>query len=193
MKAVGDLTNNYTQVASNLAKTENDLHAAEQQVKERDTKIADLQAQNEALDKKAEALSNSITNLNSQIADTRHKLAASEGDKAFLEKELKRMMTEKAELERQFNDVTVLRAQLSKLKEEQSIARRMEWARLGLLANSEQKGAQQLMQGFKTVSSKPAARPNYDLNVEVSADGSVRVIPPATNNATTPVNSPPPR
>ena len=35
--------------------------------------------------------------------------------------ELKRLMAEKAELERQFNDLAVLRAQVSKLKEELSI------------------------------------------------------------------------
>jgi len=191
-KALGDLTNSYTQVASNLDKTETSLRTAEQGIKERDTKIANLEAENQALDQKAAALSNSITNLNNQIDDTRHRLAASEGDKAFLEKELKRMMTEKAELERQFNDISVLRGQLAKLKEEQNIARRMEWARLGLLANSEQKGAQQLMQGLKAPSSRPAAKPNYDLNVEVSADGSVRVIPTGTNNVP-PANQPVPR
>src|SRR6266446_3667501 len=71
-KSLDDLTNNYSQVASNLAKTETGLRTAEQQIKERDTRIADLQAEKEALDKKAEALSESITNLNTQIADTRH-------------------------------------------------------------------------------------------------------------------------
>ena len=102
------------------------------------------------------------------------------------------MMSEKTELERQFNDLSVLRAQVAKLREEQNIARRVEWARLGLLANSDQKGAQQLMQGIKAVPARGAAKPNYDLNVEVSADGSVRVIPPATNNVT-PGNQPVPR
>jgi hypothetical protein len=92
-------------------------------------------------------------------------------------------MGEKTDLEKQFNDITVLRAQLAKLKEELSIARRIEWIRNGLFAKADQKGAQQLMQGL----SAPAAqqkqpKPNYDLNVEVTADGSVRVIPPPTNS-----------
>jgi chromosome segregation ATPase len=191
-KAFGDLTNSYTQVASSLANTETSLRTAEQTIKDRDTKIANLEAENQALDQKAAALSNSITNLNAQIDDTRHKLAASEGDKAFLEKELKRMMTEKAELERQFNDISVLRAQVAKLREEQNIARRMEWSRQGLLANSDQKGAQQLMQGLKPLPARTTPKSNYDLNVEVSADGSVRVVPPATNNVT-PANQPVPR
>ncbi len=49
-------------------------------------------------------------------------------------------MAEKAELERQFNDLAVLRAQVSKLKEELSVARRLEWIRQGLFASTEQRG-----------------------------------------------------
>jgi len=93
-------------------------------------------------------------------------------------------MTEKTELERQFNDLTVLRAQVAKLKEDLSIARRIEWIRQGLFANSDQKGAQKLMQGVGAPTTQARAtppRPKYDLNVEVRSDGSVRVIPPATN------------
>jgi chromosome segregation ATPase len=178
-----DLSNNLTQVSGTLAKTETDLKAKIEEVKQRDTKIAELENQNQVLDKQASDLSMAITNLTVQIADTKQKLAASEGNKAFLEKELQRLMGEKTDLEKQFNDITVLRAQLAKLKEELSIARRIEWIRNGLFAKADQKGAQQLMQGL----SAPAAqqkqpKPNYDLNVEVTADGSVRVIPPPTNS-----------
>ena len=189
--ALIDLTNNLTTLSSNLsdtsatlAKRDADLKASQEELARRDAKIAELESQNQALDKQAVDLSSSITNLTLQIADTEKKLVASEGDKAFLQKELKRMMSEKAELERQFNDLTVLRAQVSKLKKELSIARRLEWIRQGLFANFEQKGAQKLMQG---VSAPPAqakaARPAYDLNVEVGADGSVKVIPPPSSRA----------
>jgi predicted nuclease with TOPRIM domain len=132
-------------------------------------------------------LSLQITNLNAQIAETQRKLTASEGDKAFLEKELKRMMAEKSELERQFNDLTVLRAQVAKLKEELSIARRLDWIRRGLFASADQKGAQQLVQAGPAAVGTGQPKTNlYDLNVEVSADGSVRVIPPLTGT-----NAPP--
>jgi hypothetical protein len=97
-------------------------------------------------------------------------------------------MTEKAELERQFNDLDVLRKQVAKLKEELSIARRLEWIRKGLFAASEQKGAQGLL--MKGPGAVPAARTDtsnhFDLNVEVNADGTVRVIPPLTNNPAAP-------
>jgi len=101
---------------------------------------------------------------------------------------MKRLMAEKSELERQFNDLAVLRKQVVKLKEELSVARRLEWIRKGLFAQDDQKGAQRLMQlNNPTLASAKNANTNaYDLNVEVNADGSVKVIPPLTNSAAAP-------
>jgi len=192
-KSLTDLTNNFTQVSADLAKTEAGLRASEQEVKQREAKIADLEAQNQALDKRAVDLSNALTNLTTQIDDTKRKLAASEGDKVFLQNELHRLMGEKAELERQFNDLTVLRAQVAKLRAEHNIAQRLEWARQGLFASADQKGAQKLMQGLVPPRSEQQ-KPSYDLNVEVSSDGKVRVIPPSTNsNRVAPTNQAAPR
>jgi len=173
------LSNNLNQVSANLTRTEAELKAAREEMAKRDAKIAELETQKEALDKQAIDLKTSIGGLEVKISDTQKKLAASEGDKAFLEKELKRMMAEKAELERQFNDLAVLRAQVSKLKEELSIARRLEWIRQGLYGSQDMKGAQKLMQ---SVAPPAAPRTNaFDLNVEVNADGTVKIIPPKTN------------
>jgi chromosome segregation ATPase len=187
IKEAETLTNKYVeslatlaQVSNNLAKTEIALKASQEETAKRDAKISELEAQNQVLDKQAANLSTAITNLTTQIEETKRKLATSEGEKGFLEKELKRQMAEKAELERQFNDLAVLRAQVSKLKEELSVARRLEWIRQGLFATTDQKGAQKLMQGMAPSQPK-ASKPAYDLNVEVSADGSVKVIPPLTN------------
>jgi chromosome segregation ATPase len=182
------LSNKLTDVSGNLSKAEESLKATQEEVAKRDAKISELEAQNQALDQRTADLSTSITNLTSQIEDTQKKLATSEGDKAFLEKELQRLMSEKAELERQFNDLTILRAQVSKLKEELNISRRLEWIRQGLFTRSEQKGAQQLMQKSTPATANVGAtnvqpaKPIYDLNVEVSADGSVKVIP-STNSS----------
>jgi len=193
-QSFGELTNNFSQVSTDLAKTQTDLKAREDEIKQRDAKIADLETQNQALDKQAADLSLAITNLTVQISDTQKKLAASEGDKAFLEKELQRLVAEKAELERQFNDLKVLRTQVAKLKEELNISRRLAWIREGIFSRDEQKGAQQLMQksqpafGTNSAEATPAKKPgNYDLNVEVNSDGTVRVISP-TNAA--PTNAP---
>lgn len=179
----GDLTNKFTDVTAHLLQTESALKASQDEVIKRDSKIAALEVQNKELDDKAIDLSAALTNLTTQIEDTQRKLTASEGDKAFLEKELKRLMGEKAELERQFNDLTVLREQVSKLKAELSIARRLEWIRKGLFASDDQKGGQRLMNLSASSAAGPADKTNrYELNVEVNADGSVKVIPPLTNS-----------
>jgi len=190
-KNYSELTNNYSQVYANLSQTETSLRTSEQEVAKRDVKIAELESQNQELDRRAQELSLDITNLTSKIDETQKKLLASEGDKSLLEKELKRMVAEKAELERQFNDLTVLRAQVAKLREEQMIARRMDWTARGIYAAAEQKGAQRLITGLVAPSQAKAAKPNYDLNVEVTSDGSVRVIPPLTNSPAGTATSPP--
>ena len=185
------MTNQLTEVSDTLTKTADTLKATEaarvKEVADRDAKIAELTSQNLALDQRALDLTTAITNLTSQIDDTQKKLAASEGDKAFLQKELTRLMTEKAELEKQFNDLKVLRAQVSKLQEELTISRRLEWIRQGLFARDAKKGAQLLMENktpafpsTPNTNAQPKAG-KYDLNVEVSSDGTVRVIPPLTN------------
>ena len=185
------MTNQLTDVSSTLAKTEDVLKTTRDQMAkemaERDARIADLTMQNQALDQRALDLSTAITNLTTQIDDTQKKLAASEGDKAFLQKELTRLMSEKAELEKQFNDLKVLRAQVAKLQEELTISRRLEWIRQGLFARDNKKGAQLLMENntpafvSTPASNAPPKAGKYDLNVEVSSDGTVKVIPPLTN------------
>lgn len=180
------LTNKFSEVAGTLTKTEvavkelnQTVQVAKDDIAKRDAKIADLEKQNHDLDLRAADLSTAITNLTGQIAETQRKLSASEGDKAFLETELKRLMGEKAELERQFNDLVIVRAQVAKLREELNIARRLEWIRKGLFPGDQQKGATLLLQ--KSPTAPEGSTNNFDLNVEVNADGSVRVIPPLTN------------
>ena len=184
-RSIADLTNKYSTVSESLVKTEAQLKTKEVEVAQRDARITDLEKENQALDRHALDLSTAITNLNVQIADTKQKLASSEGEKSSLELELKRLMGEKNELERQFSDLNVLRTQVAKLKQEMNMARRLEWMRTGVFASADQKGAQKLLQGVnapQTATGKTSARPNYDLNVEVTSDGNVRLIPPATNS-----------
>ena len=197
---LGELTNKYTEVtakysetAATLAKTEQSLKATQDEVAKRDAKITELEAETQSYEQKSNELSVALTNLTVQIAETERKLAASEGNKAFLEKELQRLLTEKAELERQFNDLAALRAQVAKLKEELSIARRLDWIRKGLFASVDQKGAQQLVQrGPGAPAAGESSTNHYDLNVEVTADGSVRVIPPPTNSPAGTTSAPKP-
>ncbi len=170
-------SNSLLKTAADLAKTQKEAQAAADAAKaemaKREARINELETQKDALDKQAVDLKSAIGNLEKSISDTEKKLAASEGDREFLLKELKRLQTEKAELERQFNDLTALRAQVSKLKEELSVARRLEWIRMGIYGQQAMKGAEKLMAG----SPNPAAATNFNLNVELKQDGGAIVVP----------------
>jgi len=180
------LTNAYTQALGTLARTESDLKQTEHSLKltkeelaAREAKIAQLEVQNQELDARSAELNLALTNLTKQIEATEAKLAAAQGDKEFLQQELAKLMAQKAELERQLTDLAFLKAQVAQLRAELNISRRLDWIRKGLFGAGD-KGATQLLQ------SGPAARPapkfqNYDLNVEINADGSVTIIPPLTN------------
>ena len=154
------------------------VKAAEDEIAKRDAKISELENQNLALDKQANELKTAITGLEGKIADTQKKLAASEGDREFLLKELKRLQAEKAELERQFNDLVVLKEQVRKLKEELAISRRLEWLRRGLSTAGGPKGAELLQRGV----GKPLASPktNESVNVEMKRDGTTTIKAPGT-------------
>jgi len=178
-------SNNLTKLSADLMRTQKEMQAAAEaakaEIERRDAQISQLTTQTNALTLKMDDLTASIGKLGNQIAATERKLAASEGDREFLLKELKRLQVEKAELERQFNDLSALRTQVAKLKEELSIARRLEWLRMGIYGQQEKKGAERLMAGATT----PGRSNNFSLNVELKQDGGATVIG-STNKAATP-------
>jgi chromosome segregation ATPase len=187
---LSSVSNNYLNIKAELAKTQKDMQAAAEAaraaIEQKDAQISQLTSRTNEMTRKMDDLSTSIGNLSKQIGDTERKLAASEGDREFLLKELKRLQTEKSELEKQFNDLSLLRTQVAKLKEELSVARRLEWIRMGIYGLQEQKGAQRLMVGAQP----PGARSNFNLNVELKQDGGATVVQPRQTNAT---SLPPPR
>jgi chromosome segregation ATPase len=181
-------SNQFSETSGMLATTKASLQSAQDQNASLNGRIASLETRNQVLDQRAAALTNAIDSLNAQIADTEQRLAGSETNNAFLEKELQRQTSAKAELESKFNNLTAVRAQAKKLKNDQVVARRLQWMRDGVDAGSQQKGGQLLMQ---RTASAPARPPHYDLNVEVSSDGSIHVVPsPATSAPATPSNLP---
>lgn len=195
-QVVTELSNNLAATASALTTTKASLIGAEGQIVNLTGRITDLETQNKALDERANELTLKLTELDTLIAATQHKLASSEADNAFLTAELQKQLAQKAELERNFNDLNVVRAQVKKLRDELYVTRRLEWINNGTSASTTKKGAEILMQRSAVSVSpaspaavKDAASPGtpakpaspYDLNVEVGSDGSVHVIPPATN------------
>ena len=175
------LSNKLTEAKAQMDKVEADAKAKEQaaqaELAKRDAKITELEGQRDDLSRRMSALTNNIADLQRQIADTERKLSVSEGDREFLLKELKRLQTEKVELERQFNDLKLLKAQVAKLKDELTIARRLDFIRAGVFGGL--KGAEMMMR--KTPPSPAPGSTNFNLNVEFKQDTGAKVLPPATN------------
>lgn len=101
------------------------LAAAQVEVTNKQAVIGELKQQNSILDRQTTEMRAAITEREARIVDTEKRLAASEGDREFLLKELRRLQTEKADLERRFADLVVLRDQMKKLKEELALTRRL--------------------------------------------------------------------
>ncbi len=182
------LSNSFAEATGALSNSLASAKAAQDQIANLNGRIADLEAQNQVLDQRAAELTNTIASLSAQISDTTKKLVTSETNNIFLEKELQDQMAKKAELERKFNDIDEVRAQVKKLHTELFVARRLQFMRSGI---TDQKGAQLLVQRLVlTNSSSAKVPPHYDLNVEVGSDGSVHVITPQTNAPAAPTNSP---
>jgi hypothetical protein len=175
------LTAQLTETAGSLVATEASLQGARQQITNLNSHITDLEAQNQALDQRANSLSNTIASLNMQIASTQMELASSKTNNAFLVKQLQQLRTEKKKLEDQFNDLAEVRGQMHKLRTDMLVAQRLEWMRQGIDPTKPMKGGQLLMQRTLPVPGAAAGPSPYNLNVEVGSDGSVHVLPPATN------------
>jgi chromosome segregation ATPase len=183
---LAQLSNSLAAAAATLADTKTSLAGAQDLVTNLNIRIADLETQNQALDQQITSLTNTLAQLSAQIEDTKSQLAVAETNRLFLQGELQKQLAAKAEVEHKFNDLDELRGQVRKIKDEMFVARH---TLLYKNDNGGKKGAELLMQmQHNPPSASPPAGnppPNYDLNVEVGSDGTVRVIPPlgATNSA----------
>jgi chromosome segregation ATPase len=178
------LSNSLAAASAALDTTKTSLAGAQDQITNLNAHITDLESQNKALDQRATELTNTIAQLSLSIENTRNQLAIAETNRVFIEEELEKQVQQKAELEHKFNDINVVRAQVKKLRDEMFVARRLQLMKND---NGNKKGAELLMQHKPAATNTATASvpPNYNLNVEVGSDGSVRVIPPlgaATNS-----------
>ena len=124
-------------------------------------------------------LKSTIGTLNTRISFVEGELQVTKDDKSFLTKELARMQGERTEMERKMNDLAFLKEQISTIKSDQSIARRLDWMRSGTFMD-ERKGATLLVDGLKPLpSTKPMSTKGSQLNVEVHRDGTVTIKAPA--------------
>jgi hypothetical protein len=190
---IEQLSNNLISVEVTLENTSALLAIAQNQITNLHVKVTDLEWHNKSLEQNAQELTATIAQLNGQIAETEKKLAKETKNRAYLEKELQKQIALRNELESKFNNLAEVRAQIRKLRDEKIATDRI--AAMKDPTNGK-KGAELLMMqstsqvlaGASTQTStnaaapkKPAA-PDYNLNVEVGNDGSVKVIPPLTSD-----------
>ena len=171
---VATVSNSLTQATASLAAAQDELKAAQEEAKKQGARVSELEGQKDEMQTKLDDLASSIHNLNAQITETKRKLAASEGDRESLTKELVRLQSDKSELLRQFNDLAALRAQVALLRDEAAINQRLAWMSQGVYQASGRKGAEALV-------TKPAPQgtpANPTLNVEVQENGGTNVAPP---------------
>lgn len=179
-KAEADARTAATQIAAlEKSKTE--------EIAKRDASIKDLQTTRDELNAKIVGLNADIAKLQSNVSTLNARINLLEGeltvannDKTFLTKELQRMQTERTEMERKMNDLSFLREQMSTIKSDQAVARRVDWMRQGTFMD-ERKGAQLLNDGLRPLpAAKPTSTRGSQLNVEVHRDGTVTIRPPAS-------------
>jgi len=174
------LSNSLAAAQADLTDSRNTLSGAQDQVTNLTIHVSELEVQNHVLDQRVTELTNTIAQMDVLISNTESRLQLTETNNTYLQNELQSQMAQRAELEHKFNDINEVRTQIAKLKEEIFIANHV---KLMQNANGSKKGGEMLITRTAPSTNGPA-RPNYDLNVEVGSDGSVRVIPPlgATNS-----------
>ena len=155
------------------------IAAANLAIAEKDKKISALESQNADLDKEAIRLRNSLTNIEAQIQAAKKKLDAAEGDQQLLLAEWKKAEAQKAELEKKFSDLAVLKERVKTLRDNIAIDRRLDYIRRGLYDAGEQKAGDRMIN--PPVAGPPAT--NKSLDVELHQGGEIKVNPPASTNA----------
>lgn len=173
-----DLAKSRAETKTAQAETKN----AQAEVARRDQQINSLETKNVDLTKKMGDLQTDIAALERQITEAERKISTTEGNRQELLKELQRMQDEKVGLEKQLNDLAFVREQVRKLREELTVARRLDWIRRGLYGATPKKGAEILSGSTRvtpTESPKPPATPaNPALEVELKRSGEITIGSP---------------
>jgi chromosome segregation ATPase len=164
------------QTSGDLAKSQADYTAAQAEMKKQQATITQLESQRADLTQKMDELTGSIASLETKIGETKQKLARSEGDRTFLLKELERMQSEKATLVAQFNNLSALRVQVAKLKEEAAISQRLTWMQSGVYNLATKKGAERLL-----ATSPAPGKPEGRLEIELEQNGHSKILSTPTN------------
>lgn len=167
------LNTDLARLNTDLARSKAETKSALAEVAKRDSQIAALEGRNTELSKQIGELQGSITGLETEITAAEQKLADADGDRTQLLNELRRLNGEKVALEKQLNDLAFVRDQVRKLRDELTVARRLDQIRRGVYAGGK-KGAEALAaQTAAAKSEPPATAPGLD--VELRRTGEVNV------------------
>ncbi|MDI9400600.1 MAG: hypothetical protein ACOX2U_05390 [Limisphaerales bacterium] len=173
------LSNELARTTARLNKTEADASVAaknaEEEIARKNQQIEGLNTERADLLGRLAALDESIQRLENELNETSGKLDISEKNREFLIKELKRLQTEKAELERQLNSIDFLTEQVRRLKQETSVSGRLDIVRKGIYG-FRKGGERMVFSSDRAVRS--LSRTNYNLNVEIHQDGQAEVTSP---------------
>ena len=145
------------------------------------TKLSTAQNKNRDYDSQIKTLNSQMADKDRAIDDIGRRLKSTEEDRDHLLLEQKKLIAEKAELEKQFQDILVLRQKVQQLQVELMASKKLEWLRRGFYGGARKKGGSRLM-GMGKKSQSKTVSPNADLNVEVRRDGTVKIVPIQTNS-----------
>jgi chromosome segregation ATPase len=187
-QAKTQLANLNNQYNLKVAEYETFVSKAAQELADKDEKISALNGELQTAQNKNRDYDSQIKNLNSQMAtkdqaieDIGRRLDSAVEDRDHLLRERDKLIAEKAELEKQFQDIVVLRQKVQQLQVELMASKKLEWIRRGLYGNARTKGGTRLMGMSKRT--KQSRNPvNADLNVEVRRDGTVKIVPVETKS-----------
>ncbi|MCH2384081.1 MAG: hypothetical protein MK293_02355 [Pedosphaera sp.] len=185
---LSDLTNEHYESLKEMEvqrKVEEDLM---EQISAKDEKISALngelqtaQSKNRDYDSQIKTLNSEMADKDREIDDIGRRLKSAEEDRDHLLLEQKKLLAEKAELEKQFQDILVLRKKVQQLQVELMASKKLEWLRRGFYGGARKKGGSQLMSMSKRNDRKTVSA-NADLNVEIRRDGTVKIVPIETNS-----------
>jgi|SRR5208282_2387363 chromosome segregation ATPase len=102
--------------SNHLAEAESTIALDTEQITHLNRQVAEVESENQTLGQRVMDLTNQMAGLTSQIALTRTNLAQANRDYALLENRLRRDVAERLVVERKFNNLSELQAQMERLK-----------------------------------------------------------------------------
>ena len=180
LKANDDFTKLKSEHDTFIEKTAQELAAKDEAIKALNDDLAAAKNKHRDYDTQIDDLNSQIVTKDQEIDAIQRRLEASDADREFLLKQRDKLIAEKAELEKQFQDIAVLREKVLKLQGELMASRKLEWIRRGLYGSARQKGGSKLM-SMSRRKTKEDPTTSADLNVEIRRDGTVKIAPTSTN------------